>query len=94
MGGCVKNAANLHKPNSNRGDIVPAIEALGLVAIAIMVASYALEHVHYLLIAIFAIGCALAALYAYLIGSYPFLIAEGIWAVIAFRRWRRAATRI
>lgn len=64
------------------------VEALGLVAITIMVASYALEHVHHLFIAIFAIGCAIAAFYAYLIGSYPFLIAESLWAIIALRRWQ------
>lgn len=29
----------------------------------------------------------MAAFYAFLIGSYPFLIAEVIWAVSAFRRW-------
>ena len=40
-------------------------------------------------VAVFSFGCALAAFYAYLIQSYPFLIAEGTWAVIAFRRWRR-----
>ncbi len=82
----------LNTPKTIRSDIVPGIEALGLIAISIMVASYALEHVHHLLIVVFAMGCVLAAFYAYLIGSYPFLIAEGIWAVIAFRRWWRAAS--
>ena len=62
-------------------------EVLGIVAIIIMVASYALEKRAPVFIAIFALGCAMAAFYALLIGSYPFLIAESIWAVIAFRRW-------
>ncbi len=66
------------------------IEALGIAAITIMVASYALENRNPVFIAIFAGGCALAAVYALLIGSIPFLIAEGIWSVIAFRRWRAA----
>ena len=63
-----------------------ASETLGIVAIIIMVTSYALEKRAPVFIAIFAAGCALAAFYAFLVGSYPFLIAESIWAVIALRR--------
>lgn len=66
---------------------MPIIEALGIVAIIIMVGSYALEKVHPAFIASFAVGCSLATIYAWLIGSYPFFIAEGLWAIIAFRRW-------
>lgn len=62
---------------------------LGSVAVFIMVASYALENRHPLFILIFSFGCLLAAFYAYLIGSYPFLIAEGIWSLIAFRRFMK-----
>ncbi len=70
-----------------------AVELLGVVAIVIMVTSYALEKKAAVFIAIFAFGCALAAVYAYFLGSYPFLFAESIWAVIAINRWR-TATRI
>lgn len=62
-------------------------EILGIIAVTIMVASYALEHKHPIFILIFAAGCALAAIYAFLIGSYPFLIAEGLWALIAIWRY-------
>ncbi len=65
-------------------------EMLGLVAIVIMVSSYALEKLAPIFIAIFALGCALAAIYALLIQSYPFFIAEGLWSVIAARRWWHA----
>ena len=65
-----------------------AVEIFGITAVIIMVASYALEHVSPTYIAIFSFGCVLAATYALLLGSIPFLIAEAIWAVIAFRRWR------
>jgi predicted ATP-dependent Lon-type protease len=65
-------------------------EALGVFAIVIMVGSYALEKRSPVFIASFAVGCALAATYALLIKSYPFLIAEGIWAVIAANRWRQS----
>lgn len=71
-----------------------AVELLGIAAIAIMVGSYALEDVNRHFIAVFSAGCAMAAIYAFLIGSWPFLVAEGIWSVIAFRRWRRARLRI
>lgn len=68
------------------------IEYLGLVAVIIMVGAYAHEERHPLFILLFAGGCALASFYAFLIGSIPFLIAEGIWAVIALVRWwRRSA---
>ncbi len=66
------------------------VELLGIVAIATMVISYALERHSALFIATFALGCVLAAVYAYLLGSYPFLFAESIWAVIAFARWKSA----
>ena len=66
------------------------VELLGLVAISIMVISYALERYSSFFIATFALGCVLAAVYAYHLGSYPFLIAESIWAAIAFARWRSA----
>ncbi len=62
-------------------------EHLGLIAVVIMVASYALEKRHPVFILIFSLACLLASFYAYLIGSMPFLIAEGLWAVIAFRRY-------
>ena len=65
------------------------IEILGIIAIIIMVGAYALEDRHSGFIILFAGGCALAAFYAYLINSYPFLIAESLWAVIAFQRWRK-----
>jgi len=66
------------------------IDQLGLIAVVVMVASYALEHRHPNFILLFAIGCAMAAAYAWMIGSMPFLIAEVIWALIALRRWLKA----
>lgn len=66
------------------------VELLGIIAVFIMVSSYALEKRDPIFIAIFSFGCAMAATYALLLGSVPFLVAEGIWAVIAFQRWRNA----
>lgn len=64
------------------------VEVFGVFSVTIMVASYALERRATLFIATFAIGCVLAAVYALFLQSYPFLIAESIWAVVAFCRWR------
>ncbi len=69
------------------------IDNLGLVAVIIMVVAYAFETRHPVFVLIFAIGCALAAIYAWFIGSMPFVIAEGIWSVIAFWRWYRTKTK-
>ena len=66
------------------------VEIFGTTAIIIMVTSYALEHMSPVFIAIFSFGCVLAATYAFLLGSIPFLIAEGVWAIVAFRRWQLA----
>ncbi|MFT6658817.1 MAG: hypothetical protein ACJAZW_001982 [Maritalea sp.] len=63
------------------------LDLLGIVAVTTMVLSYALERKHSLFILIFAVACATAAFYAYLIGSIPFLVAEGIWSIIAFHRY-------
>ena len=65
-------------------------EAFGIFAIVIMVGSYALEKRSPFFIASFVLGCLFAATYALLIGSYPFLVAEGVWAVIAANRYRLA----
>ena len=68
---------------------IQVIEFIGIIAISIMVISYALEDRHPHFIAAFAFGCGLAAVYALLISSYPFLVAESIWSLIAFARWRK-----
>jgi hypothetical protein len=64
------------------------IELLGLLAVCSMVACYALEDRRPSFTLAFAVSCVVAALYAFLIESYPFMLAEGVWAVIAYRKWR------
>lgn len=65
------------------------IEIFGLLAVCAMVGFYALEDRGPSLTLGFAISCGCASAYALAIGSYPFMLAEGIWAVIAFRKYRR-----
>ena len=40
----------------------------------------------------FAAACALGSVYGFLQGVWPFGIVEAIWAGVAFKRWRKAAT--
>ncbi len=63
------------------------IELVGFLAVCTMVVCYAFENRAPVLTLIFAIACAVAALYAFLIGSYPFMLAEGVWSLVAFRKW-------
>lgn len=63
------------------------IEYFGIAAVSLMVLFYALEKLHHCFVGLFALACGFAATYALLIESYPFMLAEGIWSVVAMRRW-------
>jgi len=58
-----------------------------LLAVIAMVTTYALEKQSPWFVLAFSLSCAAASLYAVLINSLPFALAEGIWAIIAFQRW-------
>ncbi|MEL6205528.1 MAG: hypothetical protein AAFR47_09480 [Pseudomonadota bacterium] len=64
------------------------VEAFGLLAVCAMVVLYALEGRAPIYTLAFAGACLCAAIYAFLIGSFPFMIAEGVWSVVALRKWR------
>ena len=64
------------------------VEGLGIVAVGGMVLSNAFEARGPGWGYAFAGFCALAATYAALIESWPFVVAEGMWSVVAFRRTR------
>jgi hypothetical protein len=66
---------------------VTSLTAFGLLAVTLMVICYWLEKRHHLFILAFAGGCALASIYGFLQGAWPFGVAEGIWSVVAVRRW-------
>jgi len=67
------------------------LTAYGAAAVTFMMAMYALEHRHPNFVLGFACGCALSSLYGFLSGAWPFGVVEVVWAVIALRRWARAA---
>ena len=70
-----------------------AIELFGLLAVSVMVAAYAMEARSPIYVLIFAVACGAAALYAYLIRSWPFALVETVWCVIAFLRWAARRSR-
>jgi hypothetical protein len=57
-----------------------------------MLLSYALENRSAWWVLVFACACAASSLYGWLAGTWPFGVVEGIWALVALRRWwlRRA----
>lgn len=65
-----------------------SLTIFGLFAVTAMLVCYALEdHSRWFVLA-FAGSCALASLYGFLQGAWPFGIVEMIWALVAVRRWR------
>jgi hypothetical protein len=70
-----------------------ALTAFGLFSVTTMVVCYAFEDRSHWFILGFAASCALASIYGFLQGAWPFGLVEGIWTFIALRRWQtRRAT--
>jgi hypothetical protein len=59
----------------------------GACAVTVMLIAYALEQHSAWWIFIFAFACMASSLYGWLAGTWPFAVVEGIWALVAFRRW-------
>ena len=60
----------------------------GLFAVTLMLLTYALEDHSPWWILAFAVACALASVYGFLQGAWPFGVIEAIFAGVAVRRWR------
>jgi len=67
-----------------------AITIYGVCALTFMMTMYALETRHRKFVLAFAGGCLLSSAYGFLSGAWPFGIVEGIWSVIALRRYLAA----
>ena len=52
-----------------------------------MVVCYSFERRSHWFILGFAVSCALGSAYGFLQGAWPFGLVEGVWCVIAARRW-------
>ncbi len=60
----------------------------GLLAVTAMLVFYALEDRSPWYILAFAGACALASVYGFLQGAWPFGVVEAVWSAVAVRRWR------
>ena len=72
---------------TQEGHGMNALSAFGLFAVTAMVLCYAVEDRSPWFILGFAVSCVLGSIYGFLQGAWPFGLVEGIWSVIAARRW-------
>ena len=63
------------------------ITLFGLFAVSAMLVCYALEKRSRWFILAFAAACALASVYGFLQGAWPFGLVEAVWSLVALRRW-------
>jgi hypothetical protein len=63
------------------------LSAFGLFAVSLMLVTYALESRSNWYILAFAVACALGSVYGFLQGAWPFGLVEGVWSVVAVRKW-------
>jgi hypothetical protein len=59
----------------------------GLVAVSLMLITYALESRSHWYVLLFAFSCALGSAYGFLQGAWPFGVVEAIWSLVALKRW-------
>jgi hypothetical protein len=59
----------------------------GLFAVSAMLVCYAFEQRSRWFILAFAGSCALGSAHGFLQGAWPFGLVEGIWSIVALKRW-------
>jgi hypothetical protein len=64
-----------------------SLTAFGLFAVTAMVVCYAFESRSQWFVLGFAVSCVLGSVYGFLQGAWPFGLVEGIWSIIAARKW-------
>jgi hypothetical protein len=65
------------------------LTAFGVTALTFMMVMYALERRHAGFVLAFACGCALASVYGFLSGAWPFGVVEAIWTAVALYRFAK-----
>ena len=73
------------------------LTVFGLFAVTAMLVFYALERRSPWFVLAFAGSCILGSVYGFLQGAWPFGLVEGIWSVVAIRRWwveRSSSTKL
>ena len=66
-----------------------SVTVFGVLAVGFMMSMYALEARARVFVLLFAVGCVLSSTYGFLSGAWPFGVVEGVWTLIALRRWRQ-----
>ena len=67
-----------------------ALTAFGLFAVTAMLVCYALESRSPWWTLGFAGACLLGSIYGFLQGAWPFGLVEGVWTLVALRKWARS----
>ena len=66
-----------------------SLTLFGLIAVTLMLVTYAFEARSHWFVLAFAGACALGSAYGFLQGAWPFGVVEAIWTLVALRRWLR-----
>jgi len=69
------------------------LSAFGLVAVAAMLVTYALEERSRWFTLAFAGACGLGSVYGFLQGAWPFGVLEAIWSLVAIIKWHRRSNK-
>lgn len=64
-----------------------ALTLFGLVAVTLMLVTYALEARSRWFVLAFAGACLLGSAYGFVQGAWPFGLVEAVWSVVALRRF-------
>jgi hypothetical protein len=64
------------------------LSLFGLAAVSLMLVFYALEDRAPVFTLGFAAACALGSTYGFLQGAWQFGLVEGIWTLVALKKWR------
>lgn len=80
--GCVVSCSSAMTP----------LTLFGVLAVSAMLVFYAVEERAPVFVLAFAGACAASSVYGFLQGAWPFGAVEGVWTVVALRRWRRRQT--
>lgn len=66
---------------------IDGLTIFGLLAVSLMLLFYSLEQKSPVFVLAFAGACLMGSAYGFLQGAWPFGLVEGIWSIIALRRW-------